>query len=132
MNRRQHGNPLDGAGAVRGKPLKADFVCGLFYCLRFEFMNDLDQLVQDAHADFAQAAAPAELENAKARYLGKSGRLTEQLKGLGALPADHSANDWSMWPSWERTLHAPDHPKLTIRAARRAQTSRGTGRGCNW
>jgi len=51
-------------------------------------MNDLDQLVQNAHADFGQAAMPADLENAKARYLGKSGRLTEQLKALGALPAE--------------------------------------------
>lgn len=51
-------------------------------------MNDLDQLVNDAKADFAQAAAPAELENAKARFLGKSGRLTDLLKSLAALPAD--------------------------------------------
>jgi phenylalanyl-tRNA synthetase alpha chain len=48
-------------------------------------MNDLDQLVQAAQADFAEAALPADLENAKARYLGKSGKLTEQLKALGAL-----------------------------------------------
>jgi len=51
-------------------------------------MNDLDQLVQDAQAEFAAAATPAELENAKARFLGKSGRLTELLKALGALPPD--------------------------------------------
>jgi phenylalanyl-tRNA synthetase alpha chain len=48
-------------------------------------MNDLDQLVQDAQGDFAVAATPAELENAKARYLGKAGRVTELLKGLAAL-----------------------------------------------
>jgi phenylalanyl-tRNA synthetase alpha chain len=51
-------------------------------------MNDLDQLVQEAQADFGRAAAPADLENAKARYLGKSGRLTEQLKALAALAAE--------------------------------------------
>ncbi len=51
-------------------------------------MNDLDQLVQDAQAEFAQASAPADLENAKARYLGKSGKLTEQLKALAALAVD--------------------------------------------
>jgi len=50
-------------------------------------MNDLDQLVADAQADFAKARTPAELENAKARYLGKSGALTELLKGLGKLSA---------------------------------------------
>ena len=33
-------------------------------------MNDLAPLVQDAQAAFEQARAPAELENAKAHYLG--------------------------------------------------------------
>jgi phenylalanyl-tRNA synthetase alpha chain len=51
-------------------------------------MNDLAPLVQDAHTDFAQAGTPADLENAKARYLGKSGRITGQLKALAALPPD--------------------------------------------
>ncbi|MGM9489829.1 phenylalanine--tRNA ligase subunit alpha [Ideonella sp. YS5] len=51
-------------------------------------MNDLDQLVAAARADFDGAATPAELENAKARYLGKSGRVTEMLKGLAALTAE--------------------------------------------
>ncbi|WP_425259831.1 phenylalanine--tRNA ligase subunit alpha [Rubrivivax sp. RP6-9] len=51
-------------------------------------MNDLEALVQGAQADFAAAPNPAELENAKARYLGKSGRVTELLKGLGALTPD--------------------------------------------
>ncbi len=48
-------------------------------------MNDLDTLVQAAQADFDAATQGAELENAKARFLGKSGRVTELLKGLGAL-----------------------------------------------
>ena len=51
-------------------------------------MNEFDSLVVAAEADFAQAHAPAELENAKARYIGKSGRITELLKTLGALGAD--------------------------------------------
>ena len=51
-------------------------------------MNDLEQLVHDAQAAFALASAPADLENAKARCLGKSGSLTEQLKALAALPPD--------------------------------------------
>ena len=53
-----------------------------------ETMNDLEPLVRDAQADFANASAPAELENAKARYLGKAGRITEQLKALAALAPD--------------------------------------------
>jgi phenylalanyl-tRNA synthetase alpha chain len=48
-------------------------------------MNDLDSLVDAARVEFAQAPTPAELENAKARYLGKAGRVTELMKGLGAL-----------------------------------------------
>jgi phenylalanyl-tRNA synthetase alpha chain len=51
-------------------------------------MNDLEQLVHDAQTAFALASAPADLENAKARYLGKSGSLTEQLKALATLPPD--------------------------------------------
>ena len=51
-------------------------------------MNDLAPLVDDAKADFAHATTPADLENAKARYLGKSGRITEQLKALGALSVE--------------------------------------------
>ncbi len=48
-------------------------------------MNELESLVRDATAEFAQAATPAELENAKARFLGKSGRVTELLKALATL-----------------------------------------------
>ena len=51
-------------------------------------MNDLDSLVTAAEADFCAAPQAAELENAKAKYLGKSGRVTELLKGLGALPPE--------------------------------------------
>jgi phenylalanyl-tRNA synthetase alpha chain len=51
-------------------------------------MNDLDNLVQQARAQFAQARTPQELENAKARFLGKNGAVTERLKGLAALDAE--------------------------------------------
>jgi phenylalanyl-tRNA synthetase alpha chain len=49
-------------------------------------MNDLASIVASARADFDQCVDPAALENAKARYLGKTGALTELLKGLGKLP----------------------------------------------
>ncbi len=52
-------------------------------------MNDLDTLVQAARSAFDAAPTPAELENAKARFLGKSGQLTELMKGLGALGVEH-------------------------------------------
>lgn len=46
---------------------------------------DLDQIVADAQQSFEQAADITTLENEKARFLGKSGALTELLKGLGKL-----------------------------------------------
>jgi len=51
-------------------------------------MDELDQLVDRAQQEFAHAPTPAELENAKARFLGKSGRVTELLKALGSLSVD--------------------------------------------
>ena len=51
-------------------------------------MSDLDSLVATAEADFQAAATPADLENAKARFIGKAGRVTELLKSLGALSLD--------------------------------------------
>jgi phenylalanyl-tRNA synthetase alpha chain len=51
-------------------------------------MNELDALVDSARAAFAQAATPADLENAKALYLGKSGRITELMKGMVALSVE--------------------------------------------
>ncbi len=51
-------------------------------------MNDLDPLIQEAGAAFDAAPTPAELENAKARFLGKSGQLTEAMKGLAKLDVE--------------------------------------------
>ena len=51
-------------------------------------MTSLEQLVTQAQADFAAAPDAAALENAKARYLGKTGQFTEQMKGLGKLAPD--------------------------------------------
>lgn len=51
-------------------------------------MSDLSQLVQLAQADFANSATMNDLEVAKAKYLGKTGSLTEALKGLGKLSAE--------------------------------------------
>jgi phenylalanyl-tRNA synthetase alpha chain len=51
-------------------------------------MNELDSLVASAQALFEQSTTPADLENAKAQFLGKSGRITELMKGLGALSVE--------------------------------------------
>jgi phenylalanyl-tRNA synthetase alpha chain len=46
---------------------------------------DLDPLVREAAAAFAAADQPAALEDEKARFLGKSGRVTALLKALAGL-----------------------------------------------
>ena len=51
-------------------------------------MNDLNDIVDAAKTAFGRSNAPAELENAKALFLGKSGRVTELMKGLAALSVD--------------------------------------------
>ncbi len=51
-------------------------------------MDNLDQIVGEARSAFAATSDPDALEQVKARFLGKSGRITELLKGLGKLPAE--------------------------------------------
>jgi phenylalanyl-tRNA synthetase alpha chain len=51
-------------------------------------MENLEQLVKQATADFAAASELARLEDVKAAYLGKEGSLTALLKGLGKLPPE--------------------------------------------
>ncbi|HEV8502287.1 MAG TPA: phenylalanine--tRNA ligase subunit alpha [Casimicrobiaceae bacterium] len=51
-------------------------------------MDALQAIVDEARRAFDAAADAAALENAKARYLGKSGRVTAELKALAALAPD--------------------------------------------
>ncbi|MCY7304771.1 MAG: phenylalanine--tRNA ligase subunit alpha [Rhodoferax sp.] len=51
-------------------------------------MNELDTIVEAARAAFGGAETPADLENAKAQFLGKAGRVTGLMKGLAALSID--------------------------------------------
>jgi len=51
-------------------------------------MQNLDHLIPEAQADFSDCATINDLENAKAKYLGKSGVLTDALKGLGKLSTE--------------------------------------------
>ena len=48
-------------------------------------MDDVEAIVARALAEFGAAGDPAALEDAKARYLGRNGVLTELRKTLGAL-----------------------------------------------
>lgn len=51
-------------------------------------MSNVQTLLDEGLAALAATADPVELENVKAKYLGKSGALTELLKQLGALPPE--------------------------------------------
>ncbi|MGE5615380.1 MAG: phenylalanine--tRNA ligase subunit alpha, partial [Bacillota bacterium] len=51
-------------------------------------MSDLDSIVEQARSAISATSSIADLEQAKARFLGKSGALTERLKSLGKLAAD--------------------------------------------
>jgi phenylalanyl-tRNA synthetase alpha chain len=48
-------------------------------------MADLTHLISEAQVDFANSETMNDLEVAKAKYLGKTGLLTDALKGLGKL-----------------------------------------------
>ncbi len=51
-------------------------------------MNPLDHLVAQARTEFSAAQDAAALENAKAKFLGKTGKITEVMKNLSKLTAD--------------------------------------------
>lgn len=51
-------------------------------------MEELQQILDQALKQFAEIVDEAELEQVKARYLGKEGSLTVLLKGLGKLSAE--------------------------------------------
>ena len=50
--------------------------------------QSLEQILSSATADFAACSDAPSLENAKAKYLGKTGAVTELLKGMATLTPD--------------------------------------------
>jgi phenylalanyl-tRNA synthetase alpha chain len=53
-----------------------------------ESQQDLQALVEAAKAEVLDCASIEDLEAIRVRLLGKKGEITEQLKSLGAMPAD--------------------------------------------
>lgn len=51
-------------------------------------MDHLEQIVNEARSAFAGISDPDALEQAKARFLGKNGQISELLKNLGKLPPE--------------------------------------------
>ena len=50
-------------------------------------MENLEKIVAEARATFEEISEASQLEQAKARFVGKAGVLTELSKGVGKLPA---------------------------------------------
>ena len=51
-------------------------------------MQDLEQLTREAESAIESADSLSDLDQLRVQYLGKKGKLTELLKGLGKLPAE--------------------------------------------
>src|SRR3970040_1435046 len=82
-------------------------------------MPDGNVIVERALAEFRAAADPASLENAKARYLGKSGELTALLPALGALaPAGRKAAGTRINAAKERIEQALETRRGELSGAR--------------
>ncbi|WP_394757540.1 phenylalanine--tRNA ligase subunit alpha [Rhodoferax sp.] len=69
-------------------------------------MNELNIVVDSAKAAFEQARTPADLENAKALFLGKSGRITELMKGMAALSVDEKKSRGAIINLAKQTIEA--------------------------
>jgi phenylalanyl-tRNA synthetase alpha chain len=76
-------------------------------------MDDLNQLIATARAAFAAATQPAALENEKARFLGKSGAITERMKALASLAPDEKRTQGA-------AINAAKHAIEGLLAERRA------------
>ena len=50
--------------------------------------SSLQDIIDDARAAVAASADPAALANAKARFLGKDGAVTQRMKALGKLSGE--------------------------------------------
>ena len=81
-------------------------------------MTHLDHLLAEAIELFNRTDDMAELEQVKARYLGRHGQLTELLKGLGKIPPDEQLEPGRVlarmtdlgWGGRLRGLLAPESP----------------------
>ena len=69
-------------------------------------MTDLDTIVENARTSFAAATSPADLENAKALFLGKAGRVTELMKGMAALTVDEKKSRGAAINLTKQTIEA--------------------------
>jgi len=78
----------------------------------------IDELVTQAKTAFGDAKTPAELENAKALFLGKTGRITELMKGLSALTVDEKKAQGAVINKVKQGIEeALQHRRMQMQAA---------------
>ena len=104
-------------------------------------MEQLSEIVARALSDFAAAPDPASLENAKARYLGKSGELAAFQGSLRSLPAEERKSAGAAYNAAKQKIEAGlearraalAEAKLSARLSEQALDvtlpGRGRGRG---
>jgi phenylalanyl-tRNA synthetase alpha chain len=104
-------------------------------------LQDLEVIVAKALGDFAAASDPAALENAKARYLGKSGELSSYQGSLRSLPVEQKKSAGAAYNAAKQQIEAAlearraalAEAKLTARLTEQSLDvtlpGRGRGRG---
>jgi phenylalanyl-tRNA synthetase alpha chain len=104
-------------------------------------LQNLEVIVERALAEFAAARDPASLENAKARYLGKSGELSSFQGSLRSLPVDEKKSAGAAYNTAKQRIEAAlearraalAQAKLAARLTEQALDvtlpARGAGRG---
>ena len=85
-------------------------------------MQNLDAILHEALAQFKRTEDAAALEQVKARYLGKSGVLTELLKSLGKLPAKQRPVEGQRINQAKETLEAALQERRNALNARKLET----------
>ena len=74
----------------------------------------LDDILKEAESTFAAADTLPSLDQVKARFLGKTGAITEQMKGMGALPPEQRKE------AGARINQVKDQVELLLKARREA------------
>jgi phenylalanyl-tRNA synthetase alpha chain len=73
--------------------------------------KELDFIVDSARRAFAESATPVDLENAKAQFIGKAGRITELMKGMAALSAEDKKTRGAAINAAKQSIEAALHER---------------------